>query len=317
MKVIAKILLIALIVFLARPAGAYVTSRIVSSMQQTVQLKWAGFPIQWQINPARGANVTGARDQADVFRAAFAAWQAVPTATINFTEGAATAATVTRGFDQINVISTNVTAADYASSAVGRTFTVFFDQDNVVDQFGRNVDFAGQIVEADILFNPASLFSTDTTPVAGRFDLQSVATHEIGHLLGLDHTSITSSVMFPTVTTGSSYARTLSVDEIAGVSTIYPSAAFAGRGSLSGTVRTTANATVYGAIVTAVNANGQPVASAITNPQGQYTIQGLEAGTYTIYAEPMDQPLQIGNLPTLTTIFPGSVVQTNFITRFR
>ena len=316
MRIFAKLLLIALILLLARPAWSYLTLRILTPSKEVAQLKWAGFPIQWRVNPTQGANVAGARSQAEVFRAAFTAWQAVPTATVNFTEGAVTPPSVRRAVDGVNLISTNVSVAEYADSAVGRTFTVYFDATGV-DELGRKIDFPGQVVEADVLFNPSSLFSTDVIPAAGRFDLQSVATHEIGHLLGLGHTSITSSVMFPNVATGTSYARTLSVDEIAGVSTIYPSAAFAGKGSLSGTVRTTANSVVYGAIVTAVNANGQPVASAFTNPQGQYTIQGLDAGTYTIYAEPMDQPLAIGDLPTLIDIYPANVVQTNFLTRFR
>jgi hypothetical protein len=101
------------------------------------------------------------------------------------------------------------------------------------------------------------------------------------------------------------------------VSTIYPSPAFATKGTIRGTVRNTANAPVYGAIVVAVNANGLPVASGLTDPNGQYTIAGLDAGPYTVYAESMDMPLTIGNVSTLPRIYPGLVVSTNFTTRFR
>jgi hypothetical protein len=74
---------------------------------------------------------------------------------------------------------------------------------------------------------------------------------------------------------------------------------------------------VYGAIVVAVNANGLPVASGLTDPNGRYTISGLDAGAYTVYAESMDLPLTIGNVSTLPRIYPGMVVSTNFTTRFR
>ena len=77
------------------------------------------------------------------------------------------------------------------------------------------------------------------------------------------------------------------------------------------------SAPVYGAIVVAVNATGTPVASAVTNPSGQYTIAGLDAGAYTVFAEPLDRPLEVGNLNTLSLIYPGQNVNTNFTTRYR
>jgi hypothetical protein len=67
----------------------------------------------------------------------------------------------------------------------------------------------------------------------------------------------------------------------------------------------------------AVNSSGQPVASAITNPSGTYTIEGLDAGAYTIYAEPLDQPTTINNHQSLLVIYPGSSVNSAFTTRFR
>jgi hypothetical protein len=45
---------------------------------------------------------------------------------------------------------------------------------------------SGVITDADVLFNGSDFqFTTSKTPAC--FDVQDVATHELGHLLGLDH----------------------------------------------------------------------------------------------------------------------------------
>jgi hypothetical protein len=122
--------------------------------------------------------------------------------------------------------------------------------------------------------------------------------------------------MYPSVTTGVNFPRTLSTDDMAGVSTLYPNGAFGSKGTISGTVRITSNAVVYGAIVVAINSNGQPVASAITDAAGKYTIAGLDPGPYTIYAEPMDGPIVKANIPSLEILNPGVAAFQGFTTRF-
>src|SRR5262249_18708279 len=154
---------------------------------------------------------------------------------------------------------------------------------------------------------------------------QAVLTHEIGHLLGLDHSPLISATMFWTVGTGVTYPRNVSSDDAAAVSILYPSSQAASKGKISGVVRTTSNNPVYLAIVVAVNSSGVPVASTVTDPNGAYTIEGLDAGAYSVYAEPLDGPITLNNIstfaptppPGIAPLYPGAQINTNFTTRFR
>jgi len=310
------LLIIMAILMLASPMMAYLPSRKLVS-GQIVQKKWASSaPIPWRMNPAVNSDVTGSREPAEVFRAGFQTWQSVSTATVSFSEGAVATATK-QGFDCSNTISTNLTTSDFASGAIALAFVFTFDSTGI-DSCGRTIDFGGQILEADIVFNPDFLLSTsDVTPTT-HFDLQAVATHEIGHLLGLDHTGLMRGMMFPFGDEGKSQDRVLSTDDVIGVSTIYPASGFASsHGSISGTVQTDGGQLVYGAMVVVVDGNGIPVATMVTDPSGNYRIDGLEAGNYTAYAEPLDKPVQFSNMSSLGVIYPGSTPLTAFTTRFK
>jgi Matrixin/Carboxypeptidase regulatory-like domain len=300
------------------PLRAYVTSKDLAADGSIVQQRWrpAAFPLQWQMNPTQTPNVTGARTQHDVFAAAFAAWQGVTTATITISEGPQTPTTVKPAFDGINLITTNVSSTDFNSSALALTLVYTFDQALPNDGLGRPVEFPGQIAEADMMFNPVQGFSTSVTTPASAIDLQSVATHEVGHFLGLDHSTLVSATMFPTIPPGYNLPKNLSPDDMAAISTIYPSPTFAAKGQLSGTVRMTDGTPVFGAAVVAVNGSGTAVAGSITDPSGNYTIAGLDSGAYTVYAAPLVAPFTIGNSGTLQRIYPGSSVNTGFTARF-
>jgi hypothetical protein len=57
--------------------------------------------------------------------------------------------------------------------------------------------------------------------VANSFDIETVALHEIGHCLGLQHTNVSGSVMFPSVSSNFTL-RALQADDNAGIRALYP-----------------------------------------------------------------------------------------------
>ncbi len=165
----------------------------------------------------------------------------------------------------------------------------------------------GTISDADILFN-GSGFQFTTSGDPGHFDVGDVGTHELGHLLGLDHTAWAGGTMYPFVDPTVSLHRSISRDEISGLRDAYPSASF---GEITGSVRRLSdNSVVRGAHVVARDASGRTAASILSTNSGAFTIRGLDAGTYDVYVAPLgnglsggsDAPVDASNLTSWFTI---------------
>ncbi|OMO62849.1 Peptidase M10, metallopeptidase [Corchorus capsularis] len=63
-------------------------------------------------------------------------------------------------------------------------------------------------------------WSGDNSPGPSEIDLESVAVHEIGHLLGLGHSQVPEAIMFPTFEAGTT-KRNLDSDDIEGIRNLY------------------------------------------------------------------------------------------------
>lgn len=75
-----------------------------------------------------------------------------------------------------------------------------------------------KITESDINFN--AKYSWSTNPSSTQYDIQMIMTHEIGHCLGLGHSTDSSAIMRPTFSAGSKQ-HTINSDDIAGIQAIY------------------------------------------------------------------------------------------------
>jgi hypothetical protein len=157
----------------------------------------------------------------------------------------------------------------------------------------------GVILDADILFN-GSGFNFTTSDVAGRFDVQDVGTHELGHLLGLDHSGWGGATMYPYVDQNVVLQRSISLDDERGMRDAYPNAV---HGRITGTVRRLSdNSVVSGAHVWVLDPNGCTVGATIANDAGVFIVAGLDADTYTVCAEPLDAPVSSINIQSGRTI---------------
>jgi Matrixin/Carboxypeptidase regulatory-like domain len=147
----------------------------------------------------------------------------------------------------------------------------------------------GEVVEADTVMNPAVSWATDGR--AGVYDIQQILTHELGHVLGLDHSPIAAATMFPFSSEGETVRRTLGPDDVAGVRVLYSIDPSPDQGDIAGRVVTTSSAPVYGAHVLATDADGIARVGALTAHDGSFSLPSLPAGDYQVYAEPLDGPM--------------------------
>lgn len=268
------------------PAFAYLKFGIRVG-ERTVDIRWTQMPIRYFVNEQSVPTVSGTQFREAVQRA-FATWQAIPTATIR---------------------------AEFAGDTIalpnavdGRTTLGFVDRpdlDRVLAATSFIIDTTtGQIVESDIFFNSRFVWSAAAAGENGKVDVESIAVHEIGHLLGFGHSALgetelvpsgrrviaAGAVMFPIAyTAGNITARTLTADDIAAAVDVYGTTTVEGElGSLAGRVTKNGRG-LFGAHVVAFNPEtGALVSGFSLNEAGDFVIAGLTPGPYILRIEPID-----------------------------
>ncbi|MEM9070867.1 MAG: matrixin family metalloprotease [Myxococcota bacterium] len=79
----------------------------------------------------------------------------------------------------------------------------------------------GHLIDTDILIDGRTPLEVVASADSPRFDLPSVLTHEVGHVLGLDESGVEGATMWPTLRRGDITQRTLSEDDVDGVIALY------------------------------------------------------------------------------------------------
>ena len=264
-----------------------------------------------------------------VIAQSLAVWTGVSGTTLvpaTFTPLTRTATQNACGPDGVNSICFD--QADMAFTPGVLAFTRIITTDRLGVQVGSSAVATqlGQILDADIYFNPSDSNTTYGTPQAlaanpKSYDFESLLTHELGHFLGFSHSLVWSAIMFPFAPAPGTFSGMrpttqqpdgpLGDDDRTGLRVLYPNPADAvHQGLISGRI-SPANPLalpalppsvtgVFGAQVVAVDASSGAVVGATiggwscTAPgpaqfDGAYQIDGLAVGhSYTVYAEALN-----------------------------
>ncbi|MDP3278280.1 MAG: matrixin family metalloprotease [Deltaproteobacteria bacterium] len=176
--------------------------------------KWnpAQLPIGYRINAASAPASIGSAMGISTVDAAFATWAAPAcTAWRARNDGASTMTRARAGDSERTILWIQGARGSWPSELGSESSTI-----GVTTPVWRS---GGYFIDADIQFNAVGF--TWGAGTAGTVDTQTIALHEEGHFLGLDHTSVRAAIMFASY--GGGQNRSLNADDQAGVCSLYPS----------------------------------------------------------------------------------------------
>lgn len=286
-------------------AGLLLSFLISSAAASASRYRWRKGTVTISVSTSITSNVANIAANADVNGAldrSIASWQSVAAVSLHRVstteQNGSPAGNQGDGISLLTIAATPENVALFPqglSDATART-RVFYD--------GR-----GFITEADIVLNPFLQFSTDGTP--GTFDLESTLTHELGHLLGLNHSPVIGATMNENYGRNGVYnlpafsARTLSSDDIAAIRSLYGVADGDDDccGRLNGKLifsngKPAANYTVWAE----AGDDGHVIAAVNVSTDGSFKMGGLPVGKFRLFTQNTDpdQPSAATDLGEVT-----------------
>ncbi|GAB6042162.1 matrixin family metalloprotease [Endothiovibrio diazotrophicus] len=181
--------------------------------------RWPDNSVPWYYNPA-GAPLAE-NDALAAIQAATATWTAAGGVTFRYM--GTTDQALSNGADDKLVIG-------------------WLDATTFTNRFGDYSGYAsiwwsgGSIIDGEMSLNAGGYGMDDPYP------LQGLVTHEMGHLLGIDHSDVAESVMFANPYNSAEYMRTLRTDDLDALALLYPGSGTTDSGTTDS--GTTASATI-------------------------------------------------------------------------
>ncbi|MCK6548219.1 matrixin family metalloprotease [Myxococcota bacterium] len=209
---------VAALLFVPGRAEAYKCSRAGGDTGPS--LFWGKRELPWAVNAAATSDLASVEDAIAQVRAGHQVWEDIDCSDLTLPFAGAIPG-LSAGFDQSganrNAVVFVEAAWPYAAGAIAITTNAYDTR-------------TGEILDSDIEVNGEDFRFTNADapcdPKSGLMDVRNAITHEVGHVLGLDHppntTRYAETTMFASAPSCETKKRTLAPDDVDGICAIYP-----------------------------------------------------------------------------------------------
>jgi len=161
---------------------------------------WATVPVTVQVNNAGNSSVNDSDHGVTAVVGAIRAWGIV--------NSSSTGSVAVRGTAPATIML-NTNGHICTGSCLAATLTGYYTGSTITD--------------ADIYTNTKYNYtsSRETDGCSGEYDIDGIMTHEVGHVIGLGHSSVAGATMYPSVSSCNFNNRSLEADDLAGKNDLY------------------------------------------------------------------------------------------------
>lgn len=296
---------------LADASYGFLIQTFESPSGRKVQQTWSQpNRIPFQLHAAGSDDLSSAQTH-QLMRESFQVWDDIATSRVRFIDQGETETRVPSQSDGRNLVYFDETGTHLRAPRGSGVIAVTRINSH---------SFTGAITDADIIFNGRDFrFASGSGGSRGGgnlINLKDVAIHEIGHLLGLEHTPLdgppeTRPTMNPfNRGDGPGEGHSLEPDDIAGISILYPASGYqASIGSISGQVVDLDEEPLFGTHIKAENLDTGELFSTVSGSDpdadgpGDYRLYGLTPGRYRLSLAPIAGAINEENFGGVFTDF--------------
>ena len=179
----------------ADPAMAYV---LLSPRR-----RWASTPVTVRVYNVGNSTITDGDGGVTAVVGAIRAWGII--------SSSSTSSAAVRGSAPATIML-NTNGGVCTGNCLAATLTGYY-----ISQAGDD-----RIYDADVYTNTSQpLYSSRESGCSGEYDIDSIMTHEVGHVIGIGHSTVSGATMYPSISACNTAPRSLASDDIAARDDLY------------------------------------------------------------------------------------------------